>query len=78
MAITYQLVLFNVDRPSEPSQAKQMMIDKNKYEGLKSGWIKEILLGEMVYTIESWRAFDLISDLFGTRHLLIIDVKKKT
>jgi hypothetical protein len=77
MAAQYQLVLFNVDRPAEPSQAKQMMLDKSKYEQIKSGWIKDFLIGDMVYAVVSWRAFDITSELFGTRHMLIIDVKKK-
>lgn len=76
MQVTYQAVLFNVDRPAEPSQAKAMFISKTQYEYMKTGEIKEIQLGENVYQLQGWRAFDITSELFGTRHMLIVDVKK--
>ena len=77
MDITYQVVLFNVDRPAEPSQAKSMCINKSQYQDLKGGVIKGFNVGDCIYEVQSWRAFDITSELFGTRHMLIIDVKKK-
>lgn len=77
MSPQYQLVLFNVDRPSEPSQAKQLFVTKEQYESVKSLVDVELHLEDNEYYVISWRAFDLTSNLFGTRHMLIIDVKKK-
>lgn len=77
MDITYQVVLFNIDRPAEPSQAKDMYVNKSQYQSIKSGWIKDFKLGDCFYEVQGWRAFDITSELFGTRHMLVIDVKKK-
>ena len=77
MDITYQVVLFNVDRPAEPSQAKNMFINKSQYQDIKDGTIKGFKMGDFIYELQSWRAFDITSELFGTRHMLIIDVKIK-
>lgn len=75
--IVYQAVLFNIDRPAEPSQAKEMFITRNQYENIRVGNNKLFQLGESVYEVQSWRAFDMTSELFGTRHMIVIDLKKK-
>lgn len=77
MAITYQLVLFNVDRPAEPKQAKHLFVTKEQYESVKSLGDVALHFEDSEYNVISWRAFDITSNLFGTRHMLIIDVKKK-
>lgn len=47
------------------------------YESLKNGWTKEFQLGGTYYDIERVRAFEEVSEIFGTRYYLIIDVKKQ-
>lgn len=77
MTVAYQLVLFNVDRPSEPSQAKHLFVTKEQYESVKSLVDVSLHFEDNEYAVISWRAFDITSNLFGTRHMLIIDVKRK-
>ena len=77
MTVQYQLVLFNVDRPAEPKQARPLYVTKEQYESVKSLEDVSLHLEDDEYSVISWRAFDITSNLFGTRHMLIIDVKKK-
>lgn len=77
MTAQYQLVLFNVDRPAEPSQAKDLFVTKEQYQNIKAMSEVELHFDANEYSVISWRAFDITSNLFGTIHMLIIDVKRK-
>lgn len=77
MSATYQLVLFNVDRPAVPGNAKECFCNVGEYDSLVNGWTKELQCGEGIYTVVRYRAWELKSDVFGHRHVLIIDVTKK-
>lgn len=74
---TYHVVLFNVDKPAEPSKAKILLISKSMYDNVMAGIQSGFHLGAEFYEVQNCRAFDLTIELFGTRHMLIIDVKKK-
>lgn len=71
--VTYQAVLFNMDKPDQP---KFISIGKMIYDGLKGGWVNDMQLGPTVYKVDRCRAFDVVSEVFGTTYYLIIDVKK--
>ncbi len=74
---TYQVVLFNNDRPAVPGNAKDCFINKAEYDSLVNGWTNEIQLGPTIYKVVSWRAFDMNSDLWGNRCFIVMDVIKK-
>jgi hypothetical protein len=68
---TYQLVLFNIDKPGHKFMKAGLLM----YDSIKNGWTKEMKLLNQVYRIEKVRSFNVESEEFGCTYYLVIDLK---